>query len=567
VPAAVVVLGESGAERYRVYRRFTDGNLKLTLPLAANEAAGRWFVRVTELFSQRSHGTAFLLPARQPRGIVSAAGPTMLFNKRRCADLLKRARSLLLVSGDDAGRDAARELARGLQRFAVNCTLQQDTAALRSGAGEGSLALASDAILLGSPANNLLIRHLAEERLIPVSGDAGRLPAGVAVVFWSRSAFRSDAQTITICADDELGLRHGVETLLKMIEEADDAEEASSARPVKVVQEAAASPEMQAPPEVLPSLFTNELRDSVTGLAAPLTGRFVVAGAVSGDLYALSASGARAWHTLHDLPVDSVLLPGKGSDPLVVSGSAAALYSVVSTQNWRFATPDRPFTAASMSFDGNRIALGTAAGTVVFLTGGGMPLWQADAGGPVDVLACSGLRVAAAANGLLMLFDPQGRPVWRRELERCCRLAFSADGGNLLAGTAAGLAQCRSAADGKTLWEQKMDSPIKGAAITPDGTALIVAESGAVLRFRPDAKEPERLHLGHTVQVFASSADSAWSAAAQLGPVVSVFDSAGEVIRRFSIPGRRISCLAVSPGGRLLFAGDWNGTILAFRID
>jgi|GEM_PF-5157158 len=568
VPATVIVLDESGAEHFRVHRPFVDSSLKLSLPLSANAPPGRWFVRVTELFSQRSHGTPFVLPERKAAdGIISAAGPVMVFDSRRCVDFLKRARSLLLVSGRGPSREAARELARGLQRFAVSCEIQQDTEALRSESQSiTDLALPGDAILLGNPADNMLVKHLAQQRLMPVSVDMTELPPGLAVVFWTRSAFRSDVQTITICATDEAGLRRGIQSLLKMIDQTADTRPRAD-RPVKIVEQSTAAPAIQPPPETLPPLFTHQMADSATGVAAPQTGRFALAAALSGDLYAVSSTGARVWHTLHDLPVSSILLPAKGSDPLVVSGPAAALYSVVSAEKWRLAAPDGLLAAAAVSPDGQRVAVGTSSGEIAVVNADGTPRWQARIGGSVDAIAFGGGKLAAAADGNVMLFDDQGRRLWRSELERCRCLVFSPDGSRILAGTENGIVRIMVADDGERLREFAMGSPVKGIVETPAGAILAAAESGEILRIPPNKQPPERLHLGHGVQVFASSPDSAYSAAAPLGSSITVFGSAGEIVRRLSIPGRRISCLAIAPGARLLLAGDWHGAVRAFRID
>jgi len=561
VPASIAVLDEAGAERFRVYRCFKRGKLQITFPLGMNEPPGRWFVRVTELFSRRSQGTAFTMPGREPVDVVRPLGPADVFARKHCTKLLRRARSLALIAGKGRSRKAAQDLARGLQRFAINCEIHQD-----SDLQNGGAALAEDVVLLGNSRDNVLIRRLHDLGLVPVD-IAERGPGnGRAVVFWSLSALRPGKETITIWADDAEGLARGAEALLEMCSGRDP--EAPS-RSVKARDLRATPPATAPPPPVLAPALSFELADSITGVAAPSSGRFFLASSRLGEICALTSRGEEAWRVRRGIPIRSLLLPANGANPLVCFAGAAERFSIVSTTKWRFDLSDtaQPETIATacLSTDGTLALLGTSAGRVMALDETGSLKWRTLLGGPVTALAAIDGKVAAADARKVVFLNERGARVQEEDFPDCCSLAFSTDSRTLVAGSRSGLVRRLSVGGRSAERGRKLPGAIKGIIQTLDGRALAVAEGGAIVQVGPGDK-PIAFHLGHNVQIVAEAPDRKWFAAASLGGTVSVFDASG-ILRQFSISDAPISSMAIASDARLLIVGDWGGTVNVFSID
>lgn len=564
VPVAVVILDEAGAERFRVYRCFERGELRLSLPLGMNEPRGRWFVRVTELFSRRSHGTAFIMPDRDPVDVIAALDPAEVFDRGRCSDLLKRARSLTLVAGEGEGRKAAEELARGLQRFAIRCEIKRDTAVMR----RNGPPLAGDAILLGDPSDNVLIKFLCDRALAPASmGEHGE---GRAIVFWTLSGFRHGGETITVWARDADGLARGGRALLDIL----SAREATQARSLKSRGLEATPPASAPMPGALPTVQSFELSDSITGVAAPSSGRFLFAASLRGELCAFAGRGERAWQASFDMPIRRLLLPSRGADPLVCFDDAAVQLAIVSAEKWRFEIPDKArgetISAACLSYDGSFVGLGTSAGRVFGLDKRGELRWTGtladtpEQAGPVAAIVQHAGQTAAAGARRIVLFDKRGNKLWDRDFEGCTSLVFSADGRALIAGNRRGSVKSMKLANATVAWECNLECAIKAVVQTEDGASVAVGESGTVARISPKGKRSV-FELGHNVQLVAASADGRRFAAASLSGVVSIFNGKG-VLQRFRVPDARVSSMSIASDAKLLMVGDWSGTVRVFKI-
>ena len=564
VPVAVVILDEAGAERFRVYRCFERGSLRLSLPLGMNEPRGRWFVRVTELFSRRSHGTAFIMPDRDPVNVIAALDPAEVFDRGRCSDLLKRARSVTLVAGEGQGRQAAEDMARALQRFAIRCEVRRDTAVMR----RNEPPLPGDAILLGNPSDNLLIKYLCDRALAPASmGERGE---GRAVIFWTVSGFRLGGETITVWARDADGLARGGRALLDIV----SARETTQARSLKS-RGLEATPPASAPlPEALPAVQSFELSDSITGVAAPLSGRFLFAASLRGELCAFAGRGERAWQVSYETPIRRLLLPSRGADALVCLDDAAVQLAIVSAEKWRFQIPDKAraetISAACLSSDGSFVGLGTSAGRVFGLDNRGELRWTGtladtpEQAGPVAAMAQHVWQTAAADARRIVLFDKRGTKLWDRDFDGCTSLVFSADGRTLIAGNRKGSVRSMKAANATVAWECNLECAIKAVVQTEDGASVAVGESGAVARISPKGKRGV-FELGHNVQLVAASPDGRRFAAASLAGVVSIFNGKG-VLQQFRVPDARVSSMAIASDAKLLMVGDWGGTVRVFPI-
>jgi len=561
VPASVVILDEAGAERFRVCRCFEGGKLNLTLPLGMNEPPGRWFVRVTELLSHRSQGAAFIMPDNRPADVLAPLSATDVFDRKRCTELLRRARSLMLISGKGPSREAAQDLARALQRFAIKCEIRR-----ASQVHNVSAALATDVVLLGNPQDNLLVGRLYDLGLVPVDVGPRGPGAGRAVVFWSQSALQLGKEAITIWANDADGFARGRDALLNMCSGR------GSEAPLRTTRIGPVEPVPPATvprPAELPAALQFELGDSVTGIAVPASGRFILAASRAGEVVALTRKGMKAWPLRRDAPVRRLLLPGEGADPLICLDTAAERLSIVSTTRWRFDVPGaergEKITVARVYAHPPLVLLATSWGRIIALDDDGAKKWEASLAGSVTAAAWARGIVAAADSTKLYAFNKRGAGIWETTFPDCSSLMLSADGRTLFAGSRSGVMKIFPLRGRTDAREYDLKDAIKSIVPTKDGRALAVSEGGCIAVVGP-GKKPVIFELGHNVQLVGASHEGKCFAAASLGGAVSAFDASG-VIRRFSISDAPISSIAVASDARLVWVGDWGGVVRAFMID
>jgi hypothetical protein len=243
IPLHVQVIDPSGVVRHELFRATEQGQFAIDLPLAANDAAGEWQVRVRELLNN-SEGKAIFTyrPPVQPRAVAGATPRAVSFGDDR-DKVFRFARTFheaTIVKGKGPFNDAAaRRLAKILEPWGVKCKevdaieaakarpLSDDEARTWVGltyAGSGQIKpgdknppilagfnVRGPVILLGNPQDNPLIDFLLKEKFLPYSPDAVSYPGpGRGYFAWQRDAVGPGQESIALIAYDEAGMAEAV---------------------------------------------------------------------------------------------------------------------------------------------------------------------------------------------------------------------------------------------------------------------------------------------------------------------------------------------------------------------
>jgi hypothetical protein len=247
VPLHVRVLDPLGVTRHGLYRATKLGQLALTLPLAANDPAGKWTVAVRELLNN-TEGTAtftYVPPARAR----SAAGATHravawgndLDNVFRFARVHH---DVTVVPGTSPYCGAAAErLTTVLKPWGVRCKVLDVAAATkprplsqeeaetwvglafgRAKPGDANppalagFAVQGPVILLGSPEDNAIIKYLLENKFLPYRPAAGTFPGvGRGMIAWQRDGVGHGQESVALIAHDADGLSEAVGTFYEAV--------------------------------------------------------------------------------------------------------------------------------------------------------------------------------------------------------------------------------------------------------------------------------------------------------------------------------------------------------------
>ena len=556
VPAALVVRDASGAERFRVYRCIERGKLELSLPLGMNEPPGNWSAHVAELYSGQAQTLAFDMPEQFTERLITAADHVDVYDRAACVEFLRKTKSVTIVAGDPTHTKAGEGLARALQRLDIRSEIKQDKQVMR----EGGFELAGDAILLGTPANNLLVKNLQARSLLPISVSSRLIGRGRAIIFRTVSAFAAGGHTMTIWPSDALSLSRGIETFVMLHADQDP----DSARVPKVLNLDPVPPGPPAAVELAP-MISFDLADAISAVATPASGRFLLAASRSGEVCAYSATGERVWLTRGSEPVKTLLLPPAGSHPVICTDNSAHMISLVLSQKQALPLPDDgPVKAACVAPDGSMAVVATANGKVSAFDAAGKLVWQRRLDSPATLMSTAGGRTAVTEAKKLALYNEGGGALFSVELADCTSIAIAGDGKMLAAATAGGLVKSYAIPGGALKWERRAGSPVMAVFITPESRALAVTVGGDVIE--PSvAKGGLKLSLGHNVHLAAEAPDRRHFVAASLGGDISIFSDTGSV-RRFRVPNVAVSSICVGEACKMLVVGDWNGKVRAYRF-
>src|SRR5262249_36282077 len=133
VPFHVEVFDPLGATRYELYRATKLGQLQVTLPLAANDPAGKWTVRLTSLLDNEDLMTGFTYAP--PARAAALAGPThraVYFGNDldNCFRFARLHRNVTIVTAKAPYHAAAAErLTKILAPWGVKCQVMDVAAA------------------------------------------------------------------------------------------------------------------------------------------------------------------------------------------------------------------------------------------------------------------------------------------------------------------------------------------------------------------------------------------------------------------------------------------------------
>jgi hypothetical protein len=246
-PLRVQVIDPFGVVRHELYRATKLGQLQATLPLAANDPAGTWVVKVDDLVFKTSAAVSFrYAPPARAAALAGATHRAVYFGNDldNCFRFARLHRNVTIVTGKAPYHAATAErLTKILAPWGVKCqtvdvatagkarTLTEEEAKTWVGIGFGRVkpgdanppsqvgfAVQGDVILLGNPEDNAIVKYLTESKFLPYAPKAGAFPgAGRGMVAWQRDGVGHGQESVTLIAHDADGLSEAVGTFYEAV--------------------------------------------------------------------------------------------------------------------------------------------------------------------------------------------------------------------------------------------------------------------------------------------------------------------------------------------------------------
>jgi hypothetical protein len=246
-PLRIRVLDPLGGVRYDLYRATDRGTLTLSLPLALNDPAGKWTVKIAELLANTEDTARFTYPASYTGSLAAGATRRAVYLAQERDKVYRFARThhkVTLVTGkSDYNKTAAERLTRILKPWDIQCTtvsaaevnrprsLSEEEAPTWAGMVPGKatpgdkndpaivgFAVQGPVILLGTPEDNPLIKFLEVQRFLPYLPKKGELPGpGRGYIAWQRDGVGVMQESITLIAHDAEGMAEAVGSLYELV--------------------------------------------------------------------------------------------------------------------------------------------------------------------------------------------------------------------------------------------------------------------------------------------------------------------------------------------------------------
>ncbi|OPZ28207.1 MAG: hypothetical protein BWZ02_01375 [Lentisphaerae bacterium ADurb.BinA184] len=245
-PLEVTVTDPLGVVRYSLYRATDNGVCALTLPLAANDAAGNWTVSVKELLTGKTgSATVAYRPSPQCGALAGAVRRAIYFeaDKANVYTFFRNHRQIGIVAGTTPdSQAAAQRLAELVKPYNVTATLvpldqasqprpltDEEAKTWCGTATAGDLDanarknpvlagynLPQPTVLLGNPQDNPLIKRLLDAKVLPYKPTADFPGRGRGMVAWNLMTLGHDVEVIACIANDTDGLNEAVGTLFAL---------------------------------------------------------------------------------------------------------------------------------------------------------------------------------------------------------------------------------------------------------------------------------------------------------------------------------------------------------------
>jgi len=247
-PMRVVVKNPSGAVRYDLYRATEAGMCHVELPLAANDAAGKWTVTVTDLLAGTNGQASFeYKPLSRARAIAGAVPRAIYFDadKANIYRFFRDQRNVTIVVGEgDYNQSAAERLVTVLKPYNVTCDIvkAKDVPAremkedeIRTWCGTHLAGSRSDikvgrdnpayavgwdlknpAILLGTPEDHVMLKYMNDSKVLPYKPGATFPGKGNGMLAWNIHALGHDVHALMCVAYDAEGMSQAVGTLFEI---------------------------------------------------------------------------------------------------------------------------------------------------------------------------------------------------------------------------------------------------------------------------------------------------------------------------------------------------------------
>jgi len=251
-PLHILVKDPAGKVRYDLFRATEAGVCNIELPLAANDAAGKWTVEVTDLLANTKGSANFeFQPLARARGIAGATHRAVFFepDKANVFRFFRDHRNVTIAIGDsDYNRAAAERLVKILAPYNVtgeivkaNEVLPRDmkedelktwcgTAAagsrsdLKVGRGNPPHVVGWDlknpTIVLGTPEDNVMLKHMTtagNRNVLPYRPSATFPGRGNGMLAWNIQTLGHDVHAVICIAYDAEGMSQAVGTLFEIV--------------------------------------------------------------------------------------------------------------------------------------------------------------------------------------------------------------------------------------------------------------------------------------------------------------------------------------------------------------
>ena len=246
-PLQIKVVDPLGVVRYDIFRSTDNGVCLVSLPIAANDAAGNWTVSVKELLANTTDTATFTLnPSRQCGVIAGASNGASYFwgDKENFFQFFRNHRNINIVVGTSEYNNAAADrMIKIFKPYNITATILpiNEANSARSLTDEeaktwcgliakGSLDiptampqrnnpkvvgynLQNPTILLGNAQDNPLIKYLNECKVLPYTQTADFPGRGHGVIAWNIMTLGHDVESIALIANDVDGINEAISTL------------------------------------------------------------------------------------------------------------------------------------------------------------------------------------------------------------------------------------------------------------------------------------------------------------------------------------------------------------------
>jgi hypothetical protein len=245
-PLRITVADPLGVVRYDLFRGTDGGICSLSLPLAANDAAGKWTVTAKELITNTSGTAAFTYQPASQCGALAGAVPRATYfwaDKENFYKFFRNHCEISIVAGSsDFEKAAAERLVQSLKPYNVAATIQPLDDAVkarpitdeeaktwcgtalaggldanaRKSAQHVGYNLPRPTIIIGNPADNPLIKRLLDAKVLPYVPTAEFPGPGRGMVAWNIMTLGHDVEAIACIANDAAGMGEAVGTLFQL---------------------------------------------------------------------------------------------------------------------------------------------------------------------------------------------------------------------------------------------------------------------------------------------------------------------------------------------------------------
>ncbi|MBN1417657.1 MAG: PQQ-binding-like beta-propeller repeat protein [Planctomycetes bacterium] len=415
-PVSIRVVDPLGAVRYELDRATKRGHFRIDLPLAANDPAGEWTVCVRERLAESEGSAHFTFrPPPRPAAIAGATRRAVFFRGDREAvfRFFRTHRDVAIVKGSGGYDGAAARLAEILAPWNIRCrilgadqakaprSIAPDEAptwigleftgrdAVKPGRSNAPAHVGFDvrepAILLGNPEDNPLIEFLDAYRFLPYRPSPDMPGPGRGMVAWVRDGISYGQEAIALIASDAEGMDEAIGSLYEGVAGLDPL--TPFTLPVDATMAGAVKSPATAP--ALAIEWSIALPDRVAGIRA-LPGGGAVALSQDGTLAALDAAGRMIWSRTVPAGEEAAMDVATEAGTIVIgTGRMLAAFDQAGGVLFQLeisgAAPQaRRVTSVAASPGGERLAIGTADGSVSARSARGKELWRIGGEGKAD---------------------------------------------------------------------------------------------------------------------------------------------------------------------------------------